>query len=483
MRSLLSLLALSALGVAGCARKEEPKDAVARIGDRVIDFTELHRSYTLHPQWKKGQTQLQAYLTQLDALIDQKLYAAEAGKLEMDRDSLMQGYLTFLKQKEMMRGLYRKAVRDKVQVSEAEAREAYEWSKKKVDFEYILARDSVRCAALARNFAGVSIDRIALPPDSSVRVGRHEAVKPGDFPPGLERAVFTARLHDVRGPIHVPGGFMAVKITGGTQEKFLSDNEFTLNRERMDHVVRDRKTDSLAVLYVAHLMGDKDLRLNAPVFWAVADHFFKRVQEAHLDPMKIRNVNVTSDELRLLEDDLAGMAGAAVATHKEGTLTVRDLMQALANMPGSLRPRVRTPENLKAAIGMIVRNQYLLKEAERQGLADDPEVLFEYRLQRDETLANAYYGRRRGEVRVTPEEVGEFTKRSRVSEEQVFFKFNMASLARDAKTDSVLKDELPRLKASYAVALDTARVRSLIKAPDSFLDEDPVRIYVREIFQ
>ena len=57
------------------------------------------------------------------------------------------------------------------------------------------------------------------------------------------------------------------------------------------------------------------------------------------------------------------------------------------------------------------------------------------------------------------------------------------SLARDAKTDSVLQDELPRLKATYDIALDTARVRSMIKAPDTFLNEDPVRIYVREIFQ
>ncbi len=483
MRSLLSLLLLSAVVVAGCAKKEEPKDAVARVGDRVIDFAELNRSFALHPQWTKGQTELQAYLTQLDALVAQKVYAGEAERLGLDRDSLMQAYCVFLKQKEMIKGLYRKEIREKVQVSEAEAREAYEWSRRKPDFEYILARDSARCAALARQFAGVSADRIILPPDSSVRVGSHEAVKLGDFPPDLERAVFTARLHDVRGPVRVPGGFMAVKITGGTQEKFLSDNEFTLNRERMDHAVRDRKTDSLAVLYVSDLMRDKDLRLNGPVFWAVAGHFFQRVQETHLDPMKIRNVNVTSDELRLLDADLGSMAGAVVAAHKEGALTVRELMQALACMPGSLRPRVRTPENLKAAVGMIVRNQYLLREAERRGLAGDPVVLSEYRLQRDETLASAYYTRRRGEIQLTPQEVDDFKKHSRIGEEQVFFKFNMASLARDAKIDSVLKSELPRLKARYDIALDSSKVRSMIKTPDTILNEDPVRIYVREIFQ
>jgi hypothetical protein len=230
-------------------------------------------------------------------------------------------------------------------------------------------------------------------------------------------------------------------------------------------------------------MVDKDLRLNAPVFWAVAEHFFRRVREAHVDPMKIQSVNVTSDELQAVQGDLTGIGDATVAIHREGKLTVRQLMDALSTMPGSLRPRVRTPQNLKDAIGGIVRNQYLLKEAERQGLDRDPEVLYEYTLQRDEALAAAYYAQRRGGVQVTPEEVEAFKKHSPVSEEQVFFKFNMTALARDAKTDTILRGDLPRLKSQYAIKLDTARVRSMLKTPEKVLTEDPVRMYVREIFQ
>jgi hypothetical protein len=151
-------------------------------------------------------------------------------------------------------------------------------------------------------------------------------------------------------------------------------------------------------------------------------------------------------------------------------------------MPGSLRPRVRTPQNLKDAIGGIVRNQYLLKEAKRQGLDSDPDVQYEYLLQRDETLASAYYERRRSQVSVTPDEVDTFTRRAPVSQEQVFFTFNMATMARDAKVDSVLRAELPSLKARYAVMVDTLNVRSTLNTPDAVLPENPMRIYVREIF-
>ncbi len=468
--------------ITGCAKHEEPKVIVAHIGTSAIEKKELDRSYALHPQWKKGQTELQSYLTQIDQLITQKIYAQEAEKSGMDRDSLMNSYLDFLKQKEMIKGLYRRQVREKVKVDEAEARRMYEWSKSKVDFEYVFTRDSARCAAVAGQLAGKGVNDIGMAADSSVTSGKREGVQIGSVAPELERILFTSQLHDVKS-LRIAGGFMAVKITGGTQEKFLSENEFILQRQKVEKLVGERKADSISSHYIHAIMVDKDLRLNAPVFWALAEHFFRRVKEAHVDPMKIQSVNVTSDELQTLQGDLSHMGDATVATHREGKLTVRQLMDALSTMPGSLRPHVRTPQNLKDAIGGIVRNQYLFKEAVRQGLDKDPEVLYEYRLQKDEALASAYYAWKRAGIEVTPDEVEIFKKRSPVSEEQVFFKFNMTALARDAKTDSILTADLPRLKSQYAINLDTARVRSMLKTPDHVLNEDPIRMYVREIFQ
>ncbi len=483
MNSPAAWIGCAILLLAGCGTREERKDVVAHAGDRVIGMNELSRSYGLQPAWKRGQTAIGAHLTQLEQLIVQKLYAQEAEKLGLAADSLMQSHLRFLKQKEMIRGLYRTEVREKVRFDESEARRLYEWSKRKVDYEYIFCRDSGRCAQYGSELAARSAGEMAFLKDSSVKVGTREATKVGDVPPVLERLLFASRSPGVRGPVRMAGGYVVVKVTGGTEEKFLSDNEFILERRRFESLLTERKADSLSAAYIVSLMQDKDLRLNAPVFRGVAEYFLRRVKESHVDPMKIQNINVTSDELRLLDTDLNAMGEAVVATHHEGRLTVRDLVRTLSTMPGSLRPRVRTPENLKAAIGMIVRNQYLLKEAERRGLDRDPDVLLEYGLQRDEALASAYYDRRRGEVVITPGEVEAFRKRSPVSEEQVFFKFNMTALARDEKADSLLHAELPRLKSEYSIACDTVRIRSLLATPDAVLTEEPVTMYVREIFQ
>lgn len=476
---LFIVLLLCCFAVVGCTRPQPPQDAVAAAGDRWIDTTELTRSYVLHPQWKRGQTRLDSYLTQVSELITQKLYAQEAENQGLDRDSLMLGYLGFLKQKEMIKGLYRREIREKIRISDAEVRQTYERMKKKIDFSYVFARDSGRCAEFA---AALKKNDLPVPGDSTVRVGVKEDIGVGDVAPELERVIFEAGLHDVCGPIRTGNGFIAVKITGGQREVFVSENDLTLQRQNIERFIGDRKRDSLSSHYVAALMRDKDLRLNGPVFWGVAEYFSRRVEEAHVDPKGMKTVYVTGDELSLLGNDLQKTASAVVATHRDGVLRVSELLHTLSAMPGSLRPRVRSPQNLKDAIGGIVRNQYLLKEAERQGLGTDLEVLREYAMQRDEAIANAYYARRRAAVRVTSGEVEVFKKRSPISEEQVFFKVNMNLLAGDAKTDSILKSELPALRARYGVRCDTVKIRAMIPSPGETLQEDPIRLFLREVF-
>ena len=479
MTHRILIAALCALALTGCMRKDPPKATVAVAGNRWIDTTELNRSYALQPQWKRGQTRLESYLTQVSELITQKLYAQEAEARGLDRDSLMLGYLGFLKQKEMIKGLYRREIREKVEIGEEEVRQMYERMKKKVSFSYVFARDSVRCAEY---LGALKNKELPVPGDSTIRIGTKEDVTIGMVAPELEPAIFDAGLHDVRGPIRVGNGYIAVKITGGEKQVMLSENDLILERQKIERLIGDRKMEALSSHYVAGLMRDKDLRLNGPVFWGVADYFGRRVLEAHVDPQQMQTVYVTSDELKLLGADLKMTGNAIVATYRDGALTVGELLEALSNMPGSLRPRVRTPQNLKDAIGGIVRNRYLVNEAERRGLGNDSDVLHEYGLQRDEAIANAYYASRRAAIDVTPEEVAAFKKRSPVSEEQVFFKMNMSVLARDAKIASILKSELPALRTRYEIRCDTVRIRTMIPSPGEILREDPVRIFLRELF-
>ena len=62
----------------------------------------------------------------------------------MADDSILAGYLDFVRQKEMIKALYRREIASKGDVSEDELEEAYIRLKKRVRFAYIHTRDADR---------------------------------------------------------------------------------------------------------------------------------------------------------------------------------------------------------------------------------------------------------------------------------------------------------------------------------------------------
>jgi hypothetical protein len=477
------LLLFGVVALTGCSKEDSSPDIVARVGDRMITMQELQRAYTLHPVWKRNQTVLASYLTQLEELQREKLYALEAEREGLDRDTLLQGYLRFLRQKELIKGLYRREVLGRVQIKEAEERAMYALQKKTVDAEFVMARDSVTCAMYARTMAGTSVEGMVLPPDSSVRVGKRSQMTVGTIPPPFERDVMNGDINVIIGPKPFGDVYMAMKVVNWTRNVFMSENEFQSDRARIDHLLRDRKADTLARAYVISMMKDSNLKLNGEVFWPLAGYFGKRVRDKQENPAPGQPVAVTSDELLLVQGDVRNLAQQVLATHREGTLTVWEFVSTLANMPGSMRPSVRTPLELKEAVGRVVRNQYFAREAERQGLGSDSEVITDFAQQRDGALSTAYYRSRRAKVYVTPEEVERFRKISGLTENEVTVRFNMTALAIDAKADSILRTEAPALEARYTVFVDSAKIRAALPAPDDRVKENPVAITVREIFQ
>jgi hypothetical protein len=58
----------------------------------------------------------------------------------------------------------------------------------------------------------------------------------------------------------------------------------------------------------------------------------------------------------------------------------------------------------------------------------------------------------------------------------------MQALAWDATLDGVIAAEPRALRARYECRCDTAKIWSMIPAPDNVLQEDPIRLFVREVF-
>jgi len=478
-----SAVMAAAILVTGCGRERIPHDAIVAVGNRSIDAEQLERSFQFNPVWKKGMTNLEAHRVQLESLIDSKLFAMEAERRGYDADSSMRGYLDFLKQKEMIKELYRREITASVVVSEEEYRRAYLWMKRRVSFDYVFTTDSARAVGYARALASRRAADIEMRlPQQDLR-GTRTDVTYGAVGEELEPLVFGTTLHHAAGPARVRDGYMSVRVVDGNVDLFRSEQDFAEKKRHIHSVIAGRKSDSLAMLYISRLMRDKGLALNPEVFWTFAELCAKCVPARTADPFTISTIRVSSDDIRYLTRDAGSLGSGVLATHNDGILTVHNFLSMLGNMPGSLRPGVRTPQELKDAVAIIIRNYYLAKRAKEMGLDQSPRVLADFSSQKDDALAALWYQQERRSLPLTHGEIAEFAARPHPPEERVFYRVSTEDLARQQKWERVLPERVRVLRAHYAVVVDSARLASAVARPGEILNEIPVKMYLREVFQ
>jgi len=140
-KSIIVVALISLLQFFSCERNNptEEKNIIAVVGSNQIDWKHLQRSFELVSKWRKGITYKSAYRSQLDFLIDEKLFAQAAHSEGIQNDPRISEYLDFIHKKETIKELYRQKVSSNVQIPEEEYKAAYLMMKKKVQFNYFFS--------------------------------------------------------------------------------------------------------------------------------------------------------------------------------------------------------------------------------------------------------------------------------------------------------------------------------------------------------
>ena len=489
---LAAVLLLAGYGCAG--HEEEPAPladtqsdaAVASAGTRSIDWRLLQRSFQLDARWQRGQTREAAYRLQLDYLIDQKLLAQEALANGALQDPALAGYLQAIQEKEMIKELYRREVASRVEISEETYRQAYRYSKKKVQFEYITTPDLERARIYLQQLRRLPLGDIVLKDAGTDEKGVSPMFGFGDVAEELEPLVFEMEAQEVGGPVEVEGNFMVVKVVDGQVEKFMSEIDYATEKSRIKRVLFDRRAGDISNAYIESLLKDENVRINPRAFTPLARKFAEIVEnKTSAEPFP---VYVSDRELHTVQAQLADLGDAVLVSFNAGQLTVKEFLTRLQNMPNGIRPKVNMAPHLRKAIAGVVRNYYLAAEARRQGLDQSPEVLYEVQAQQDEALAIYWSGKIRRRLAVSAEEVAEFKQKEKYAE--VNQRLNgtlddqrVRQIILDVKFARRQIEIADSLRGVYSAAVDSLQLRALVKAPDEMINETPVGFAYREQFQ
>ncbi len=482
---ILLLLLLSALG---CRQRTGPRqDVIARVADRRITDRLLKRSYELDPKWGKGLTQREAYRNQLDFLVSQKLFALDAVRRDMDEDTVLSGYLAFIRDKEMIKALYDREVAAKITVSDEELQEAYARLKKRIRYSYVCSRDFARAEAHGKLLEKEPVDSIRLNDPQLEAKGTTGFLTFGQMHPVIESFVFDMRPSEVRGPVWIEDGYMVVKLIEGEIDKFMSEYDLAQNASKIRQTLFDRKAARKGNEYVKRTMAGADVQLNPAVFFRLSELLSRHVsEEKPLDqnlPVFLSDV-----EIGQVRSDPGYLGDEVIVTYAGGEMTAGEILSHLANMPSGLRPRVKLAKELKDAIGVIVRNRFLAEEARQQGLNRLPAVREEVEIQTDAVLAEYWVAQQRKQVPISDEEVEVFRASEEYAEMGQRYRHEpsydeMVELLTERKMTLVKLLAADSLQKEFSVSIDSARFQSCIPNPESIISADPIPFVVKELFQ
>jgi len=483
--TLISSFIIFILLLINCSNENQVKQKViVTVGDRVIDWKLVKRSFHLDPKWGRGLTIQEAYQNQLDYLIDQKLLAQEAISRGLS-DELLKSRLKYIKEKEMIKELYRREVSSKVEITNQEYQQAYERLKILVQFEFIFTPNLNNVHRYLQKLKSQSIDEINLISPSLEQKGISPMFGFGDMAPEIEDVIFDMELGEVKGPIKIENRYMVIKLIDGIREKFLSESDFAENKNRIRKVLFDRKARKISDEYIYNILKNDEIFINPETFFPLSEHFSLYVSNKNSDdPFPIY---LDNKEIKTAQASLKEISDKLLAKYKGGEFTVGEFLRRLFSMPRGMRPQVNMAPQLKKAIAISIRNDYLTRQAYKQGLDKSPVVKYETESQSDEILSRWMLKEMKKKVNVTEAEINDFKQKENFS--------NVNNQLSGKLTDSVIEDIIRDYKFSiyrknfsdsllsvYPVKVDTLLLSENIPDPEKIIKYKPISFSYVEKF-
>ena len=469
-----------------CDKKvEESSQAIALAGDRKIDWKMIHRSYHLDPKWGRGLTQRESYENQLNFIIDQKLYAQAAIAKGLDRQPLVQDYLQFLKEKEMIKALYSQEVESKIHITDQEYEDAYMKLKKRVKLAYFRTPELSSAEKYRQELSEKLVQNIPLINAATDERGETDLISYGDMTEEIDDVAFDMELNEISDPIRSGQHYLVIKLIDGEKEKFLSKMDLAEHKSKIKKIIFDRRAAKLSDRFIYDLMKDEDVFLDPHSFQAVVAQFNRFVKrEANPGDLPIE---INDAELGAVKANLTDIKDDVLVTYKNGKMTVGEFLEKLFNMPAGLRPSVNMAHNVKKAIGIIVRNEYLIKRAYAEGLDHSDLIRTETEWQADDYLSKKYLSAKRSWITLSDEEVNRFKEsdsyRNILKQKgHIIAEDQAENILADLKFLDMKIHLADSLRQVYGVSVDSTRFESQIEEPNMIIKQDPIRFVYREQF-
>jgi len=376
--------------VTACSgRKVNDSTVLARVGDRVITAKDFRIGYELQTPQPGADLQPIAARKEnfLRQMVENQLLAQAGLDRGLDQNESVQRVLKWYEKQAVIRELYKDEVHNKVSVSDAEARTAYELLNEKLLLRQFLATsDSAARKIQQRLSRGETFEQIAYEiAHSDTDLQRMLTPKEftwGELDQRLETAGYGLNPHEISAPININGVYHFLQLVNRKKNLMLTEYGYQERRHYVETIIRRRKEAELARQYARHLMEKLRPRANGPVLRELsqrAKNIVSQAGEKRKLPPYLQVQEVRSRVPDLLDKPLVVFNG--------GSWTVGEVLERIQHSHPEARPDLANPGQLAVALSVMVRDEFLAQEGYKRGLEKRPAVQEEVSRVRDEIVA------------------------------------------------------------------------------------------------
>ncbi len=382
MRSAQIIILLLCL-LAACERRS-PR-GLAQVNGRSISQDDFVYAYETSPRSVLTGPRQTVYNRVLDRMIQRILMAQEAERLGLQKVTGTTRELEGLENAAIRRELFRRNIRDSVQVSDEDCRNAFAKDQQTLWVQHTVV-DSLEQIIPGRwnptwvhvgiNPATKTVERAGF--------GKLDIISWNDVDLKLEEVLYGLDLNEVSAPILQGGATHIFRIVNIETNIMTSENQYLESREHYSNALKKRQEHTLAFNFVQEIMTPENLVIRRQTLEQLAQVIWQHNPE--MDSIAGGSVS----ELSPPELDLDVINDLELASFKSGNMLVEDFRFYYKMNPYKLSRT--SPDDLQKdlinAIGIYVRDIVFTSQGRAAGFAEAPAVREDVKYWQERLLAS-----------------------------------------------------------------------------------------------
>ncbi len=379
------------------------------VGITVKDF--LH-SYELSPSPFGNLKGFDDKKAHLNLMIDKKLIVLEALRYGLDNDEKVQIQLEWYKDKAVRHELYNEVVRNQVQISDSELRDAFIKSKTRIGVRLLVTKTLKEAFELRNrlvdgaNFEDLAAETFAYP---LLAENYFDLWYPlwGQIDESIEQVAFSLELGEISNPVKTKWGYAILKVEDIIQDAIITESEFQRAKKKIERIIRRRREKEIANRFIREFMDPKKVKVYGPSIVFLVEKSKEILSGDHLrlyaEPSKLSDM-----QMRSYGQELRDHLGDVIVEFEGGRWTIGEFLDKLKKVHPDARPIMTSKNNLKDVIARMVRDEFLAKEGYRRELQHSNYVQEEVRRWKEEIVFNKLRNDILDTVKVTEPELIEY---------------------------------------------------------------------------